>query len=293
MFDHPLWREKPIQTAWRLATCKLRQRIPGANRVVIAYDNGRARMEVDVHTGFGYTLYRYGHQEPEIDLIRALLSPGGLFVDGGAHVGLFTLVAASAVGPTGQVIAFEPAAETRRQLERNVALSNFAWVRVSEEALADCREARRFIAFSEQAWGSSSFAPPEDLAGGQVETVMTTTLDEAIPDSLRARLRLIKLDLEGAEYAALQGARELLGAYGPDLLIELEPDNLRRQGASPAKVADLLGTYGYQLFQVSWDARGAVRLDSIEPAQGIAEGRPNAFATTDLARVKAAGIRIG
>src|SRR5882672_2008961 len=92
MFEHPSWRQRPLQTAYRLLTCKLRQRIPALHEATIAYDDGRARMVVDVGTAFGYTMYRYGHSDPDTDLSLALLSPGDLCIDGGAHVGLVALV---------------------------------------------------------------------------------------------------------------------------------------------------------------------------------------------------------
>src|SRR5437764_472130 len=83
--------------------------------------------------------------------------------------------AAKGVGPAGRVLAFEPAPAARGQLLQNLALSRFPWVEVSSQALADCAGERDFVAFSNDAWGSSSFAPPSEFAGGSVETVETTT----------------------------------------------------------------------------------------------------------------------
>src|SRR5579884_2708762 len=126
MFDSPRWRTRPIHTAYRLVTCLIRRRVPGLHNAVLAYDEGRSRIEVDVRTRFGYGLYRYGHTDPDADLVRRLLQPGDLFVDGGAHIGFFTLAAAARVGPSGRVIAFEPAPATRAALVRNLQLSGFA-----------------------------------------------------------------------------------------------------------------------------------------------------------------------
>jgi FkbM family methyltransferase len=52
------------------------------------------------------------------------LSPGDRVIDIGANIGAFTILAARIVGPAGQVIAVEPATDTFRQLERNLALNN-------------------------------------------------------------------------------------------------------------------------------------------------------------------------
>jgi FkbM family methyltransferase len=294
MFDHPLWREKPVHTAYRLLTCKVRQSVPSLSHAIVPYDGGQSRIEVDVRTRFGYTLYRYGHHDPDISLVRRLLASGDVFVDGGAHIGLFTLVAAAKVGLTGQVFAFEPAPETRRQLLRNVELSGFSQVDVSPMALADRRETRSFTAFDENAWGSSSFAPPGELSGGKVEQVQTVLLDEAIPDVYRSRLRLLKLDLEGAEYAALRGAQEILAACQPDLLIEMEPENLARQGASASTLCDLLKSYGYRFFHTATTQDGSLTLKESDPVQTRTETEhaPNVFASVDISRLTARGLKV-
>ena len=281
MFDHPLWRQKPVATAYRLLTCLVRQRVGGLNHAVVAYDGGRSKIEVDVRTPFGYSIYRYGLEDSDIAFVKSRLEPGALFVDGGAHIGLFTLAAAAQVGPAGRVIAFEPAQETRRNLIRNIELSGFTWVDVRSNALADRCESREFLTFGEQAWGSSSFAPPKELPGARREVVETVTLDSALEGVDRARIRLVKLDLEGAELAALTGARNLLETVRPDLLIEAEPEHLARQGASVSEIFALLNEYGYRIYRATGDASGepyTVRVTGA--ADWERDGtHPNLFAT--------------
>ena len=165
MFDHPDWHTRPLATAYRLLTCNMRQRLGPLHNAVIAYDEGRSRLQVDVRTDAGCGLYRFGHRERDIQLIRALLSPGDLFVDGGAHIGLITLVGAAKVGHTGKVIAFEPASFTRQALLRNLELSGFGWVEVRSEALADTSGERAFTGFSVEAWGSSCLYRRKDCRG--------------------------------------------------------------------------------------------------------------------------------
>ena len=93
----------------------MRRRLPGLARVAVPYDSGRSRIIADLRTALGLGLYRYGGvTAPELALLRDRLGPGDTFVDGGANVGLFTLVAAARVGPAGRVISFEPAEHTRR-----------------------------------------------------------------------------------------------------------------------------------------------------------------------------------
>lgn len=284
-FDHPAWRKRPLTTALRLLASLVRQRVPSLSRPVTSLAPGRARVRADLSTALGLQLFRYGAEDLDLELIGALLRPGDLFVDGGANLGLFSLVAASAVGPTGAVVAFEPATETADRLEANLALNGYRWVQVQRVALADRPGERTFTVFGGNAAGLSSFAP-QAQGGGEVRSVPVSTLDASL-GPLAARVRLVKLDLEGAEQAALRGASGLLG-YGPDLLVEVEDGHLRRQGSSRSELLGLLRDAGYQLFRVVAGARGGPALVELDSPRSSAS--PNVFATRSVARVRAAGI---
>ena len=156
--DRPAWRRRPARTALRVATSLIRRSIPGLGGPAVKYDGGRSRIVADLSTPLGLELYRYGDRaDPDLDLLRCLLRPGDVCVDGGANVGLFTLVAAAKVGPTGKVVAFEPSPKTHMALRANVELNGFSWVERREEALDDCAGERDLIAFDAAGSGLSSF----------------------------------------------------------------------------------------------------------------------------------------
>ncbi len=158
--DRPAWRRRPARTALRVATSLIRRSIPGLRGPAVKYDEGRSRIVADLSTPLGLELYRYGERvDPDLDLLRCLLRPGDVCVDGGANVGLFTLVAAAKVGPTGKVVAFEPAPKTHVALRANVELNGFSWVERREEALDDCAGERDLISFEAAVSGLSSFRP--------------------------------------------------------------------------------------------------------------------------------------
>jgi FkbM family methyltransferase len=201
-----------------------------------------AAIAVDLSTRHGRQLFACGFCEPAAWAMRSLLKPGDVVIDGGANIGIYTILAAAAVGPKGRVIACEPSPGTIAMLRENVRLNDFRWVDVQECALAAEPGRRQFHAFTPGS-GYSSFAPADQGSGTQVEVAVTTLDDLAEP--LLARIALVKLDTEGAELLALQGARRLLGEARPDFIVELEPEHLERQGASVEEVQTLFTEAGY------------------------------------------------
>lgn len=233
--------------AGRIGLSVVRSRVPALRTPSVVIDDIGTVVRADVARPFGQALYRYGLQAPEARLIAALLRPGDVFLDGGAHVGVFSLIAAAVVGPTGRVIACEPVPETMRLLEENVALNGFGWVEARNVALADGSGQRTLYSFG-PASGVSSFAPATTIGSHQV-LVDVTTLDDVVKCCDPTRVRLVKLDLEGAEVRALRGATALLESR-PDFLVEIEPAHLARQGTNVEELRAMfvgLDYHGYEI----------------------------------------------
>jgi FkbM family methyltransferase len=289
--DNPAWRSAPIRTGLRVAKSLLRRAIPRLSRVSVPYDEGRTLFYADLNTPLGLGVYRYGYRDSDVDLVGRLLSPGDVFVDGGANVGLFTLAAAIRVGSTGKVVAFEPGRAVRLRLLENVVLNGLSQVEVIPSALSDRVGQASFRVFDKSGAGLNHLAPIADEAG-DLETVGLTTLDAALIPHDRDRLTVIKLDLEGAEHAALVGAEMTLRLRHPDLLLEVEPSHLRRMGSSAAAVATVLGDHGYSFYWPGTDHAGGLFLSPSVDIANEPHERPNLFATVDPERVRRRGIAV-
>lgn len=132
-----------------------------------------------------------------------------------------------------------------RLLRANVALNEFGWVELRQAALGERPGRATLYSFGPGA-GVNSFAPAV-LEGSQSEEVEVMTLDSIAND---APVRLIKLDIEGAEVHALRGAENLLKRVQPDFIIELEPEHLKRQGSSVKELRSLFLEADYEPFQI-------------------------------------------
>lgn len=206
---------------------------------------GGIRVGADLSTPHGLHLYRYGFRHAPAQVSNSLLEPGDIFVDGGANAGLFTLTAAARVGRSGRVIACEPAHETMLLLRANAAANGFDWVDLHEVALGDENRQATLHCFGAGA-GMTSLAPAY-LEGSTPETVTMTTLDnlaEGLP------VRVVKLDIEGAEILALRGATELLENTRPAFVLEVEAEHLERQRGSVGELQSIFQEAGYEAFEI-------------------------------------------
>jgi FkbM family methyltransferase len=184
------------------------------------------------------TMY-FGLFEPrETRLLRDLLDPGDTFIDVGAHIGWFTTAAAPCVGPRGRIIACEPYPANVAMLKENLAHNDCENARVVESALGG----HRGTVVLARAGGDSGGVTALDWAlDGRVEVPMTTLDDIAV--DLTA-VTLIKVDVEGWEAHVLRGAARTL-SQTKHVLIEINPEALKKAGSSPEEIIGLLTDAGF------------------------------------------------
>ncbi|MBV8961434.1 MAG: FkbM family methyltransferase [Actinobacteria bacterium] len=202
------------------------------------------------HTTDLLSLYvlAFGVWEPYLSsFVRDRLHEGDVFVDVGANCGWYTLLGARQVGPSGTVIAVEPSAaiieRLRRQLERN-RLDN---VRVVEEAVSD-HVGRVAIEPGPAEHTGLTRAIEESQAP---ESVPCRPLPQMMGASEWARVRLMKIDVEGAEFVAVQGIADRLPGLPPDaeIIVEVGPERARDPAEMQAlfKVFDASGFHPYAI----------------------------------------------
>jgi FkbM family methyltransferase len=166
--------------------------------------------------------------EPEVaGAIADALTPGDVFVDIGANIGYFSVLAACIVGPTGKVIAFEPHPGAPEEL-RILAERNHVLHRIDIVALALSNAEGEASLHLDDTFTSYSTLDPSaspmraSAAFSRSVTVRTTTFDswvEAQP-GLLPRIGCIKIDVEGAEAAVLTGMSRTLGRLRARIVCE-------------------------------------------------------------------------
>jgi len=187
------------------------------------------RLQLDITDATGrYPFFYKSAYEPAVtDAIVTALRPGDVFLDVGANIGYFSVLAARTIAPGGRVIAFEPHGGARDALETLVQRNEVsAIVEVVPMALADTEGEATL--FTEEGINAHSTIEPALSPMRQVailrpaENVRTTTLDNWIarrPD-LIPRVRCIKIDVEGAEERVLAGMSQMLRSRSLTIVCE-------------------------------------------------------------------------
>lgn len=191
--------------------------------------------------------------------IRSSVQDGMVVLDVGANIGYYTVQFAAWVGPTGQVIAFEPNPAMLAELERNVRLNGLRNVIIKPVALSNRAGEVEFHCPPAGHEGHGSFHPNETFATASTIKVPTRRLDDVLADLGIDAADFIKIDVEGAERSIFQGATKLLtGSRKPTMIFECAEITCHAFGHCVLDVLREIADRGYQLEEIDysmWYAR--------------------------------------
>lgn len=203
-------------------------------------------------------LYLYGCWEPNLRRwLSARLQPTDVFVDIGANIGYFSLLAASLVGPRGGVVSIEASPSIYRRLTDTIRLNGARNVRALHAAAADAPgRLRLFRAPAANLGASSIFADVGYEDEGEVDAY---PLYQLLTAAEAKRARVIKIDVEGAEIAVVNGLLPLLASSRPDLEIIVEvgggPRGSPNAHQSAQTIMATLGAHGFHAYHIDNDYR--------------------------------------
>jgi FkbM family methyltransferase len=212
---------------------------PALDRYAFEAGGHRLTVETDETSMLDtFVLEQYAYRQRAVTVSA---EPGDVVVDGGGGYGDTALYFSSLVAPDGEVVVVEMDPRNRRTIERNVQQNpeHASRVRVTSAALwGSSGESLQYVA-----GGKLSRLQPEPAGeGGAAETV---TLDELVERLGLPQVDFVKLDVEGAELAALKGASGVLEQHRPKLAVALyhRPEDLIE---IPRHIEEL--GLGYRLF---------------------------------------------
>ena len=172
------------------------------------------------------------YEREKYDLFFRSISPANVVYDVGANVGIYSVLACRTVGINGRVFAFEPSTTNLHYLNSNIRANRFSNCEVVPQAVSNTNEIVQFDLGEDSCLGKIS-------PNGSIR-VPTISLDsfaangKPLPD-------VMKIDVEGAEYEVLIGARMLISKARPVIFLATHGEGIH------AKCCNLLRDFGYQL----------------------------------------------
>jgi FkbM family methyltransferase len=200
-------------------------------------------------------LWEPGETANIADRIRA----ESTFIDVGAHVGYYTLLAARLVGSNGLVVAFEPEPKNFELLIANVGLNRLENVVCFSFAVSDLTAPAKLYLAGDNT-GDHRLADDGNRPSIEVRTIKLDELDGLVPP-----VGFVKLDTQGGEEAAIRGMETLLAA-SPEVELSLEfwAHAIRRNGQSPPDVLAYYRSLGFAVALQDAELPGARPTDDAE-----------------------------
>jgi FkbM family methyltransferase len=201
-------------------------------------------------------MFAEGVWEPEeTKFLEKALRPGMVFVDIGAHIGYYTVIASGLVGSTGKVFAFEPDPGNFALLQRNVAENHCQNVFTGQKAIA--ASTRRLSLYrSRSNFGDHRTYAPIGEAVQQRGTERSAVAVEALSlDDYFAGnptgIDFLKMDIQGSEYDAFIGMRKTLQRNSDiTILTEFWPTGLKQAGVAPNVFLDEVRACGFKIYRL-------------------------------------------
>jgi FkbM family methyltransferase len=222
----------------------------------------RTRSGHSITVGTGDLIQRYllmfGVWEPQLTTwLAGRIRPGDTFIDVGANIGYYTLLAASLTGTGGHVIAIEPAPDFCQALAAAVDANHLPHVRIICSAVSDRPRELAFYQPEPGNLGHTTAAPSRSCTLPPLFTASALPLAGLLLPGELAAARIIKIDAEGAEAAIISGLAPHLHQLRPDaeLVIEVSARLLRRQGLVPGEITGPLTAHGWHPYLIANDYR--------------------------------------
>jgi FkbM family methyltransferase len=274
---HPLNKDHKLRALARFAAWQVGSRLVQAP-VVVPWVNGTRFMVRRGDTGITGNLYCGLHEYIEMAFVLHATSPDDLFVDIGANVGSYVLLACGAAGARG--VALEPIPSTYAKLIENLRLNDLMGrVRAVNAGAADVHATLRFTSDLDTVNHVAS------NADGNVPTnvieVPVHPIDELLDGACAS---ILKIDVEGYEYQVIQGARNTLGK-AKAIIIELNGSG-SRYGHSDDQIVASLRELGFSPYRYLPETRTLEMIDRPDTARS-----PNAIFVRDIDGIKQALAR--
>lgn len=212
------------------------------------------RIKADLEDWIQQNIFFTGvYDSNSVNFINKTLCEGDTFLDIGANIGCFTLAGARKVGRSGRVLAFEPVDLVSKKLEHNISLNKLDNVTIVRKAVYE-RDTQIKLHLARQENLGMSSIQRHDSESGETVNVEAISLDDYLRKENINEVKIIKIDIEGAELSALKGMDNILSKLKPVLVLEVSPA-VSKSSEERLRVFNLLHQKNYERFVIQDDGK--------------------------------------
>lgn len=196
----------------------------------------------------------FGVWEPPITAyLMSGLSGGDVFVDIGANIGYYSLLAAKIVGPKGHVYAIEASPKIFARLKHNLALNSFENVTATNVAAAGESGQVAVYTYEADNVGMTTMMESELSRHHRFEAIVNCQpVYEIVPWRFVEAARFIKIDVEGAEWVIIRSIEDKLGSLSDrtEIIVEISRNAIEKCGGSVGELVQIFGRAGFDAFRI-------------------------------------------
>lgn len=263
---HPLGSRHTLRALNNWLGWQIRSRLSPGSLVVPFVGETKLLVQPGMHGATG-NIYCGLHEFTDMAFVMHFLRERDLFLDVGANIGSYTILASGVC--RARTIAIEPVAATAAALAANIGLNN-AQDRVRLERCAVGEESGT-VTVSDNADCVNHVLSPSEV--GEFPEMPLCTLDDLLGDEAPI---LIKMDIEGYEYPALRGAKRVLANSSLQAVLVEANGSGRRYGHTDQQIFTLLNEAGFQ--RATYDPFHRL----LQPATEARKGSANALFLRDF-----------
>lgn len=248
-----LSRFKPV--AWVYAAIYSRLKETGKTADISVPGVGNFKMYLDDRDSLRLSVFGI-YEEFEVGLLPREITPGDIVVDVGANIGYYSIIFSKLVGAQGKVYAFEPDPVNFSILKKNIELNKCTNVVLEQKALSN-KTGKITLYVSEENRGDHRIYDSGD-ARKTVE-IEAVRLDDYLTTRAPHGVNFIKMDVQGAEVAVLEGARDVLRRSAAlTMFSEFWPFAITKARRNPREFFAILKESGFSFSDINYPKHAVV-----------------------------------
>jgi len=206
-------------------------------------------VHVDTDMFISESILRHGTWEPcETRLVVKLLQAETDFLDLGANIGWYTIIAAKVLSGRGNVHAFEPDPTNFSLLMKNISINSISNSTCNNVGASDHASGARLFLDTKNKGDHRLY----DSVDGRDSLPVRTILIDAYDGIDRSRALIVKIDTQGSEVHILRGMKNLIDNHPKEIVLicEFWPFGLTKNGTSAAELIRLISDAGFEPFMI-------------------------------------------